>query len=195
MSDNQNAKRIRALERTIEKLRRELVTDELTGIYNRKGLIKLLTPIINEVNYQLKNPERRKNVIINSLSLVFVDIDHFKKINDTYGHAAGDVVLKAVAEILRIYVRGIDITARWGGEEMVIGLVGANKDDASRVAEHLREKVEGLVIEHEGKQIKVTASFGVAGMKPDMTLEQLLEKADTALYKAKTSGRNKVVTA
>lgn len=184
---------IARLEQVIENLRRQLTTDELTEILNRRGLMEFLKPLAGEVSYQLKNPEKRKSVIIRSFSLAFVDIDHFKKINDTYGHAAGDLALRVVANVLRKHVRGIDVVGRYGGEEILVGLVGANAEEAERVTEQLRQKVEETEISFEDKKFNVTASFGVAALDSEMTLEQLIDAADKALYEAKNTGRNKVV--
>ena len=122
--------KIAELERQISQLREQLTTDELTKILNRKGLTDILKPWIREVAYQLANPNRRKTLTVRAFSLIFVDLDHFKKVNDVYGHQAGDVALKTVARILKDNVREVDIVGRYGGEEMVIGLIGANINDA-----------------------------------------------------------------
>lgn len=188
-------KKVGQLEQLVVSLREQLFTDELTAILNRKGLMALLKPLVSEVTFQLKNPERRKNVIIRALSLVFIDIDHFKRMNDTYGHQAGDLVLKAVTNILRRGVREIDIVGRYGGEELIVGLVGAGLNDAKEIAEQLRVKIAETPIRFRDQVIKVTASFGVATLTPDLDLEELIKRADEALYRAKNSGRNKVVTA
>ena len=187
--------RIVELEQEITKLRSQLTTDELTQILNRKGLIEILKPWAREVAYQLANPDRRKALIVRALSLVFVDVDHFKSVNDTYGHQAGDLALKTIAKILRENVREIDIVGRYGGEEMVIGLIGANLQDARKIAEHLRAKIADTPIKFRDQIIKITASFGVAALAADLNLDDLIRNADEALYRAKNSGRNKVVTA
>ncbi len=187
--------RIFELEQEITRLKSQLTTDELTKILNRKGLIEILKPWAREVAYQLANPDRRKALIVRALSLVFADIDHFKKVNDTYGHQAGDLALKSVAKILKDNVREIDIVGRYGGEEMVIGLIGANLQDARKIAEHLRVKIADSPIKFRDQLIKVTASFGVATLSADLNLDELIKHADEALYRAKETGRNKVVTA
>ncbi len=195
MAQAKNERRIVELEREISKLKNLLTTDELTKILNRRGLIEILKPWAREVAYQLANPDRRKALIVRALSLVFTDIDHFKKINDTYGHQAGDLALKTVAKLLRENVREIDIVGRYGGEEMVIGLIGANAQDARKIAEHLRVKIADTPIKFRDQIIKVTASFGVSSLSADLNLDELIKQADEALYRAKNSGRNKVVTA
>ncbi|MDP3992722.1 MAG: GGDEF domain-containing protein [bacterium] len=195
MAEINNEQRIIELEREISQLKNRLTTDELTKILNRRGLIEILRPWAREVAYQLANPDRRKALIVRALSLVFADIDHFKKVNDTYGHLAGDLALKSVAKILRENVREIDIVGRYGGEEMVIGLIGANLNDSKKIAEQLRRKIADTPIKFRDQMINVTASFGVSTLSADLNLEELIKSADEALYRAKNSGRNKVVTA
>jgi diguanylate cyclase (GGDEF)-like protein len=195
MAEIKNEQRIIELEKEISQLKSRLTTDELTKILNRRGLIEILRPWAREVAYQLANPDRRKALIVRALSLVFADIDHFKNVNDTYGHLAGDLALKSVAKILRENVREIDIVGRYGGEEMVIGLIGANLADSKKIAEQLRTKIANTPIKFRDQMIKVTASFGVATLSADLNLEELIKNADEALYRAKNSGRNKVVTA
>lgn len=195
MMPTKDEQRIVELEQEITKLRSQLTTDELTQILNRKGLIEILKPWAREVAYQLANPDRRKALIVRALSLVFVDVDHFKNVNDTYGHQAGDLALKTIAKILRENVREIDIVGRYGGEEMVIGLIGANLQDARKIAEHLRAKIADTPIKFRDQIIIITASFGVAALAADLNLDDLIRNADEALYRAKNSGRNKVVTA
>lgn len=192
VSDEQ---RIVELEQEITKLRSQLTTDELTKILNRKGLIEILKPWAREVAYQLANPDRRKALIVRALSLVFVDIDRFKGINDRYGHQAGDLALKTVAKILKENVREIDIVGRYGGEEIVLGLIGANLGDSKKISEHLRKKIADTPIKFRDQIINVTASFGVAALSADLNLDELIKRADEALYRAKETGRNKVVTA
>lgn len=194
MSTN-DEQRIIQLEQEITKLRSQLTTDELTKILNRKGLIEILKPWAREVAYQLANPDRRKALIVRALSLVFVDIDRFKGINDRYGHQAGDLALKTVAKILKENVREIDIVGRYGGEEIVLGLIGANLGDSKKISEHLRKKIADAPIKFRDQIISVTASFGVATLSADLNLDELIKRADEALYRAKETGRNKVVTA
>ncbi len=195
MTDADQSQKIAELEQEIERLRQQLTTDELTQILSRKGLMELLKPLVSEVIFQLHHPERRKNVIIRALSLIFIDIDHFKQVNDTYGHQAGDLVLKAVTKILRAGVREMDVVGRYGGEELIVGLVGASSKDAQASAEQLRKKIAETPIKFRDQIIKITASFGVATLSPDLNLEELIRQADMALYQAKNSGRNKVVVA
>lgn len=185
--------KIKQLEKKVAELRELLVTDELTSILNRRGLMDSLKILVNETLFQLNNPERRRSVIIRGFSLLFIDVDHFKKINDTHGHAAGDLVLKTICKLIRDQLRGIDIVGRYGGEEIVVGLVGAEARHAKVIAEDLRQKIAAKAFTFQGKTIPVKASFGVATLAADMTLDDLLKTADAALYEAKNTGRNKVV--
>ena len=188
-------KKIRGLQQKIRLLQEELITDELTRILNRRGLMQRIGPFVDEVRYQLGHPEKRKGFILRNFSLIFVDIDNFKVINDTYGHSAGDTVLKEIAQRLREAVRGSDIVGRYGGEEIVIGLLGANSKDAKRIAENLRLKIEEQPFQHQNNRLRVTASFGTASLDKKMDTNQLIDAADKALYKAKEGGRNRVESA
>ncbi len=152
--------------------------DELTDIYNRAKFNEIL-------EYEMNRAKRYGN----SLSLVIADIDNFKRINDTYGHLFGDEVLKKTAKIFKKAIRATDTVARWGGEEFVVLLNNCNLENAKKVAEHLREKVE------EGfkkSPPNVTCSFGVSELKEYDTKETFLSDADKALYKAKKNGKNRV---
>jgi diguanylate cyclase (GGDEF)-like protein len=120
-----------------------------------------------------------------------LDLDFFKRINDTYGHAAGDAVLKAFAEIARSNSRAIDVPARLGGEEFAILLTGAGKIDAMTVAERLREQVAAILIDHEAGPVQITVSIGAAALSADdINAEAVLHRADAAMYEAKDRGRN-----
>jgi diguanylate cyclase len=126
-------------------------------------------------------------------SLILMDVDFFKKVNDTYGHDGGDAVLKGLAAALKIQVRPGDLFARIGGEELAIVLTGAPGQKAVEIAERLRQKVAATTVESGGKAINVTASFGVSS-HPDSVfgVEHLFKAADEALYRAKREGRNRV---
>lgn len=131
-------------------------------------------------------------------SMVMMDIDFFKKLNDTYGHMFGDEVLCGVARVLLLRFRTTDIAARFGGEEFSIMLLGAEKADAVKVVEGIREKIQALsftaALNGKEENVSVTASFGIASCPEDgQTLEELLERADAAMYQAKHEGRNRVV--
>jgi diguanylate cyclase (GGDEF)-like protein len=159
--------------------------DGLTGVYNRKHLEERIT---TELSYA----ERHGT----PLSIVIIDVDHFKKVNDTYGHLAGDAVLKAVSALLKSTVRPEDIVARYGGEEFVIVARGTDAPAAVVLANRLREAVAAETIDFEGKAINVTSSAGVASLaccEPPRDRAALLGTADRRLYAAKQGGRNRVV--
>ncbi|BBP42317.1 diguanylate cyclase [Thiosulfativibrio zosterae] len=157
-------------------------TDELTGLYNRKKLNQLLEKIFkNRQQSNSENPE---------ISLIFGDIDHFKRVNDDYGHLTGDSVLKEFAQLLDQNISKSDFLARWGGEEFLIVCPETDAEGAFQLAEKIRKRIEHHTFETVGHR---TASFGVAQLQAAQSLEDWLEQADVALYQAKTSGRNRVV--
>ena len=135
--------------------------------------------------------ERRMNAeSLKEVSLIFMDIDNFKSINDTYGHSAGDEVLRKVSALLTSSVRGSDTVARWGGEEFAVLLRGASVSIAESEAENLRAKIEQLTFDTYPKH--VTASFGVVSSESSQDDQVLCERADKAMYAAKQDGRNRV---
>ena len=158
--------------------------DELTGLDNRRAFFDQGYRIFKQA-FRFKHP----------VSVIMMDIDHFKNVNDSYGHSVGDKVLQAVAENLKSMVREIDIVARIGGEEFAFILPETAIDEAVNMAERLRLKIAEARVLHEEKQIKITASFGVSS-KPveNETLETMLTRADDALFMAKKKGRNQVRT-
>lgn len=163
--------------------------DALTGFYNKRQLEERLKQEVAS--------SRRQHL---PLSVIMTDIDFFKGVNDTYGHAVGDLVLKTVSDVIRSQLREYDIAGRYGGEEFTILLPSAYAKDAGMVAERLRKAVEKRVIDiskltPEQKNISVTISLGVYQMHANDEIQDLIVKADKALYEAKTSGRNRVVLA
>jgi len=151
--------------------------DGLTGLYNRRAGENLLSKLV-------ASPER-------SDALVLFDIDHFKRINDTHGHPAGDEVLRQIARRCGGLLRQEDVFARWGGEEFLVLVRGTRDDGGANAAEHLRNAVCATPIDGVGI---VTASFGVARFRPSDTVESWVARADSALYAAKSAGRNRVAT-
>ena len=130
------------------------------------------------------------------LAFIMVDLDHFKKCNDNFGHLVGDVVLKEVAGILKQNVREIDLVGRFGGEEFCILLPEANKADAYVVAERIRKAVEGYTIKAYDETLSITISMGISSFpEGSRGLDELIENADTALYEAKRQGRNRICVA
>lgn len=159
-------------------------TDELTGLANRRHLLQRLQELWSE-------SERTGR----SLSLVLCDIDHFKAVNDTYGHHAGDAVLVEFAALLRAESRAYDLAGRFGGEEFALLLPGADAAAARSAAERLRVAVARRAVPVDGEEIRVTASFGVACRRAATDVHDLLRRCDQALYRAKRGGRNRVALA
>jgi diguanylate cyclase (GGDEF)-like protein len=160
-------------------------TDVLTGLYNRRYFDELF-----ELEWGLSN--RRKT----PLTLLICDIDHFKKINDTYGHPAGDEYLKLISRnIQEVFQRETDVVARYGGEEFVVLLPDRDAEHARELALRLGEKIERAVLDFNGKKIQTTISQGVTSCvpMPGMDRDVLLTRADNAMYAAKNAGRNKIV--
>ncbi|MDD5035333.1 MAG: GGDEF domain-containing protein [Methylococcaceae bacterium] len=156
--------------------------DPLTGIFNRRMFHELAQ---NEIS-RLKRGKK-------ALSLILFDMDHFKTINDRYGHAAGDSVLKETARVVSSVIRAEDVFARYGGEEFCLLLPALSNADALAVAEKLRRRISQISLQLDGGIIMVTASFGVTTMEsPDSNLETLSREADKAMYEAKRRGRNQV---
>lgn len=164
------------------RLREQSLRDPLTGLFNRRYLEESL-------GRELIRAQRQNT----SLSLIMGDIDHFKKVNDTYGHPAGDKVLKVFGELIRQYSRGSDICCRYGGEEFLLVCSNMVNEKAYERAEQLRMALLDTPVTFEGAIIKVTASFGVASYpQHGDTDDALISAADNALYEAKNAGRNQV---
>jgi len=164
-----------------EKLKKLATIDSLTQIYNRYE-------IDNAIKMQIARYRRYKE----TFCLLMFDIDHFKSVNDTYGHVAGDRVLKALSRLVSNHIRTTDIFGRWGGEEFMILLENTKKEEAFVIAEKLRKIVEATLI--EGKYA-ITISMGVAEYEEAESREELVKKVDKALYRAKEKGRNQIVVA
>ncbi len=164
-------------------LEREVVIDPLTGVYNRR--------------YFSEQFEREFELALRtgvSLSLLVIDLDHFKKVNDTHGHAIGDRVLAVVAAILSERVRSSDIVVRYGGEEFVILARATSPEVAARLGERVLSAVRAMKVSCPGNcTLSITASVGVASQEPYDTRETLFDRADAALFEAKRSGRDRVV--
>lgn len=155
-------------------------TDELSGLYNRRFFNQNLPETISAA-YRHKFP----------LSLIIVDIDKFKAVNDSHGHQMGDRIIKLLAQTLRDGTRSEDVPARWGGEEFILGLEHTSIEGAAILADRLRHRFAERCLEETG--IAVTASFGVAELNSAENAEYLIKRADKALYRAKEQGRNRVV--
>lgn len=162
------------------------ITDSLTQVFNRRFFME-----------RIRQEVKRVNRYGSSLSLLMIDIDHFKNVNDTYGHLAGDAVLAGVAGVIRQRLRETDILARYGGEEFVLIATPMEMNGACALAERIRSLVEAAAIDHNGQTIKVTVSIGVSSWQPALkdNAEELIRLADDALYGAKEEGRNRVRSA
>lgn len=183
--EEQVESRTHELQRVLSELSQLSNTDSLTGLANRRYFDKVAAKEVSRA--------RRSGL---SLTMMIIDIDHFKEVNDTHGHLAGDLCLAKLASAIRSVVsRQSDLIARFGGEEFAVILPDTSADDAMRVAERVRREIADIHIDYQGVSLSVTASIGVAGhsLPHDCTVEALLETADKALYAAKHQGRNRVV--
>ena len=169
-----------------EQLRTEATTDALTGLPNRRGFVEL-------AESELVRAGRHGHPI----SVGMLDLDHFKAINDTFGHGFGDTVLIRLAELLRKHLRQNDVVGRMGGEEFALLLPHTESAQAMVTLERVREAVEAMSLNGaaRGTNQHVTASIGLVGLRPGETLTQVLQRADGALYRAKAAGRNRLVVA
>jgi diguanylate cyclase (GGDEF)-like protein len=174
----------RELQQANEKLNRLANTDELTGLANRRFLLTRL-------DEEIARARRLKQ----TLGVLFIDLDHFKQVNDVYGHGVGDKVLVAVAKLmLSQHRKGVDIASRYGGEEMVLVVTNSDRTDVFNAAERLWRNIDDLIVDLEGyPHISVTTSIGIAFLEDaDLSGYDLISRADQALYHAKSSGRNRV---
>jgi diguanylate cyclase (GGDEF)-like protein len=166
-------------------LRLQSVIDPLTQLYNRRYLDETL-------KRELNRAQRRGTPV----AVLMIDLDHFKRVNDTFGHEGGDLLLRSVANILKQSVRACDVACRYGGEELIVLMPDCGLDSAAERAEAIRVAIAGLHLSYNAQVLTATASFGVAaypacGGEPEL----LVQEADAALYAAKRDGRNRVVVA
>jgi len=177
--------RIINLEQRILKL---ATTDSLTGVLNRRAFME-------RMNEEIHRAKREGSPI----SLILMDIDHFKKVNDTYGHQTGDLVLQRVTDQLMDRSRAYDFVGRYGGEEFVICVRSTEDIDPQSIAERMRRNIEAqtIVTDQSNQTLRITASFGVGTSRPeyDDTLDSLIKRTDKAMYEAKKKGRNRVCVA
>ena len=174
------------LAQALEQIRQLATHDDLTGLLNRRAMLD-----------RMQLEQRRSLRSGSPLLIAQLDIDHFKAVNDTHGHAAGDLVLQSFADTVRRNVRDTDVLARWGGEEFVLLLCDTPASDAVTLMERLRQAVQAMQVPvaQGGQPITVTVSIGLARHTPADPLAGTLERADRALYAAKAGGRNRVVPA
>ena len=168
---------------SFEKVRNDLFFDDLTGLYNRRAGMERLR---EEFARACRNGKE--------FSVAMVDVDHFKKVNDTYGHLAGDHVLKEIGKILRTELRQCDVIVRYGGEEFMVIMPETDQKQAIQALERLCSKLSSMEISYGDLKIKITISIGVASAFPVMKDPMgVIHRADEALYRAKRSGRNRVI--
>ncbi len=174
---------VRALRRRVEQLEELVARDPLTGLYNVRHLHEVL-PAMLERTRRTHRP----------LCLIMLDLDHFKQVNDTWGHEVGNIALRQTARILSAQVRIVDTVCRYGGEEFVVILPDTGLRAAVRIAERIRQAIAETPVEHPDGSLRLTASMGVEIHRPqdDIDPEALIEAADRLLYQAKQSGRNRV---
>lgn len=167
----------------IQQLKQQIITDPLTGLYNSAHL---RTVLANEI-------ERSQRTYIPT-ALVMLDLDHFKQVNDSYGHEAGNAVLIQTAKLIQVNTRQLDIQCRYGGEEFAIVLPSTERFLAIQVAERIRESIANTTVEYNQQQLQVTASIGLAFYQPgeSKSVSSLINEADKYLYQAKEQGRNQV---
>lgn len=170
------------LEDLVEERTRQLENlancDPLTNLYNRRKFSSLLTHELQRFN-RYRHP----------FSLISIDIDHFKQINDRYGHDTGDEVIKCISNILKGSIRDSDYAVRWGGEEFILLIIHATQPMAFNIAEKLRQTLHETELEHVGK---ITVSIGVTEAQQDDTESSIIKRSDKALYMAKNNGRNRI---
>jgi diguanylate cyclase len=178
---------IQHLKGQLDNARRQATLDALTGLHNRRGFDETLAKLLKEDKAGARNG-----------ALILMDIDHFKQVNDTYGHLVGDKVLVGVGQQLLKQMRGSDYLSRFGGDELAILLLETPLANAFTVAENLRNSISRLRwrLPNSGKEVaQITISIGIASIKPNDSVEVLLERCDKALYRAKSLGRNRSVAA
>jgi len=183
--------RITELERQIQNLEKDLIHDNLTELKTRAFFeeeSRVYLDMVKNMDYG----KRRQWFGFKNISFLFINIDHFKEVNDDYGHDIGDLVLKEVSNIIKRNVRTGDTVARWGGEEMAVSLLGASLYDAQDKAEDIRKSVEELRFPAI-PDLKVTVSIGVVSSENSGELEDLIKNGNEALYKFKEVGFNQVI--
>jgi diguanylate cyclase (GGDEF)-like protein len=170
------------LSRANERIEQYAIHDELTGVYNRRQLLRI-------IHREKSLADRGEQ----SFSLCIFDLDDFKRVNDTYGHLAGDMVLRNLIRTIRENVREQDYVARYGGEEFVVILAYPDLKEALVCAERIKDLASELSYPGLPEDFRITISMGITRYVPVESIDALISRADTALYQAKTSGKNKIV--
>lgn len=169
-------------ERIMQELEKSASTDDLTGLYNRRA-----------INLKLQHEYERVCRYESDLTIILVDVDHFKRINDTHGHLFGDQALKIIANVLERSVRVTDFVARWGGEEFLVVLPETDLGGGKTIAQRILKDIAQTQLDCDGQIISLTISAGLHQITPNQTLEEAIARVDEYLYQAKQQGRNRVV--
>ncbi|MDP3700689.1 MAG: diguanylate cyclase [Hylemonella sp.] len=172
------------LEASLEQIRLLAIQDELTGLVNRRHMMELVRA---EQKRQLRSGE--------VMSVVLLDLDHFKQINDSHGHQAGDIVLRTFAQSVLPTLRAGDVLARWGGEEFLLALPGIGQKEALQVVQRMRESLAQVSFDAIAPGLRLSFSAGLAACQPGDSIEAVIELADKTLYRAKQAGRNCTLSA
>jgi len=194
--DGDTLESVKTLTMRIESLEKEASVIRASYMeHKEKAYTDTLTQMPNRLAYEKRSLQEyaRWHRYGNPLALAVCDLDFFKKINDTYGHAAGDKVLSKVGEIFNKTLRGTDFSCRFGGEEFLILLPETNTEDAKLAMEKLRLKIEESPFHFRGERVQITVSIGLSEFVKGDTLDQVFERADQAVYEAKNAGRNRIV--
>jgi len=166
----------------ISELTENAIFDSLTGIYNKKEILE----------YLKKNLQNYKRYKKEPFSVMIFDIDYFKKVNDTYGHLAGDYILKQFVKIIKKLIRKSDILGRFGGEEFILILPNTKLSGAMKLARRIKDAIENYTFMFDNKPIKITTSIGITSSSLQDDVDTILMRADEALYEAKRKGRNRI---
>lgn len=191
-SPKEKDKMIAELSKEVEILRAQSITDSLTGLFN-----------VRYFNARIEEEVERSKRYNENIGIIFIDIDHFKSVNDLYGHECGNVILNNIGKLLRngdsrencSVLRKSDVAVRYGGEEFIVICPSTNKEKAFVIAERIRKTIEKTKIQYQKKNISITVSIGVSEFKSSskQNIVDIIRKADSAMYEAKRSGRNRVV--
>jgi diguanylate cyclase (GGDEF)-like protein len=173
----------------ISRLKALVTKDELTGVLNRRGFCEELDRIYSDIHYAQENEEIKRHFFVDMLSILYIDVDNFKKANDLYGHKMGDKILKKITILLEDEIRRIDFIGRLGGDEFAVALIGTSLEDAFDIAEKIRKAVAEKVNLPKKKGVrripKITISIGVASSKNSKNPKRLIDRADSAMYESK----------
>lgn len=176
LNNSQQSEVLRIKTQALENLSR---TDDLTGLSNRRYTLELLR---NEFERFIRSGR--------SFTVAIMDLDHFKRINDTYGHQAGDQAIQFASDIMKTCLRTYDVLARWGGEEFLLLLPETKVEDALQVCERIRAKISSSKMPFRNTYIDVTITIGLAESEPSLSIDDIISHADEALYRGKEDGRN-----